>query len=229
VNRTDRLYALVEELRSVSPRARSAAWLARRFEVSARTIERDLGALRDGGVPIWAEPGRTGGYGVDRDRTLPPLAFTADEALAVSVALRSAEGGPFALAAASAVRKVRADLPADVRMAEEQVAARLHRVGEGPSSPHGHDALRAVADRRVVRLGYVDASGEASSREVEPLSLLQGRAGWYLVGWCRLRQAVRGFLLTRVESIEVLAERAPERDVLLARELDRIGARPLQE
>ena len=229
VNRTDRLYALVEELRSVSPRTRSAAWLARRFEVSVRNVERDLGALREGGVPIWAEPGRTGGYGLDRNRTLPPLAFTVDEALAVSVALRSAERSPFALAAASAARKVRADLPADVRMAEEQVAARLHRVGEDPPSPHGHDALRAVADRRVVRLRYVNAGGEASSREVEPLSLLQGPAGWYLVGWCRLRQAVRGFLLTRVESLEVLAERATNRDGLLAGELDRIGARPLRE
>jgi predicted DNA-binding transcriptional regulator YafY len=80
-----------------------------------------------------------------------------------------------------------------------------------------------------VRLRYVDAGGEASIREVEPLSLLQGPTGWYLVGWCRLRQAVRGFLLTRVESLELLAERAPDRDVVLAGELDRIGARPLHE
>jgi predicted DNA-binding transcriptional regulator YafY len=61
MNRTDRLYALVEELRVVSPRSRSATWLATRFEVSVRTIERDLDALRETGVPIWAEPGRTGG------------------------------------------------------------------------------------------------------------------------------------------------------------------------
>ena len=52
VNRTDRLYGVVEELRSVSPRARSATWLARRFEVSVRTIERDLGALRQGGIEV---------------------------------------------------------------------------------------------------------------------------------------------------------------------------------
>ena len=229
VNRTDRLYALVEELRSVSPRARSATWLARRLEVSVRTIERDLGALREGGVPIWAEPGRTGGYGLDRDRTLPPLAFTVAEALAVSVALRSAEHSPFAVAAASAARKVRADLPADVRKAEEEVAARLHRVGREPASPHGHDALAAVAGRRVVRLRYVDARGEASNREVEPLGLLLGPAGWYLVGWCRLRQAVRGFLLTRVESLELLAEPVPDHDVVLAGELGRVGARPICE
>ena len=129
MNRTDRLYALVEELRAVSPRTRSAAWLARRFEVSVRTVERDLGALREAGVPIWAEPGRTGGYGLDRNRTLPPLAFTVDEALAISVALRSAERSPFASAAASA-RKVLAGLPTDVRMAQDEVAARLHLVGE---------------------------------------------------------------------------------------------------
>jgi predicted DNA-binding transcriptional regulator YafY len=46
MNRTERLYALVEEMRAVSPRTRSAAWLARRFEVSMRTVERDLEALR---------------------------------------------------------------------------------------------------------------------------------------------------------------------------------------
>ena len=62
MNRTDRLYALVEELRAVSPRPRSARWLAARFEVSSRTVERDIAALQEAGVPIWAEPGRTGGY-----------------------------------------------------------------------------------------------------------------------------------------------------------------------
>ncbi|GAB3860390.1 helix-turn-helix transcriptional regulator [Dactylosporangium cerinum] len=53
MNRTDRLYALVEELRAVAPRPRSARWLATRFEVSTRTIERDIGALQESGVPIW--------------------------------------------------------------------------------------------------------------------------------------------------------------------------------
>jgi predicted DNA-binding transcriptional regulator YafY len=61
MNRTDRLDALVEELRAVSPRPRSASWLAGRFEVSRRTILRDLDALSQAGVPVWAEPGRSGG------------------------------------------------------------------------------------------------------------------------------------------------------------------------
>src|SRR5258707_13189541 len=69
VNRTDRLYALAEELRAVAPRPRSARWLADRFEASTRTIERDISALQQSGGPIRAEPGRTGGYCVDNGRT----------------------------------------------------------------------------------------------------------------------------------------------------------------
>ena len=71
VNRTDRLYALVEELRVIAPRPRSASWLAGRFEVSVRTVERDISALQQSGVPVWAEAGRSGGYCLDKARTLP--------------------------------------------------------------------------------------------------------------------------------------------------------------
>lgn len=79
VNRTDRLYGLVEELRAASPRPRSARRLADRFEVSVRTIERDLAALQQSGLPIWAEPGRTGGYVIDASATMRPAGFTLDE------------------------------------------------------------------------------------------------------------------------------------------------------
>jgi predicted DNA-binding transcriptional regulator YafY len=83
----DRLYALVEELRAVAPQGRSARQLAERFEVSKRTIERDISALQQAGVPISTQPGRRGGYVLDKAMSLPPLNFTPGEVAAVSVML----------------------------------------------------------------------------------------------------------------------------------------------
>jgi predicted DNA-binding transcriptional regulator YafY len=106
MNRTDRLYALVEELRAVAPRPRSARHLAEHYEVSTRTIERDLLALQESGVPIYAESGRRGGYVIDKTLTLPPLNFTAAEMVAIAVSLAREDSTPFAAATRSALRKV---------------------------------------------------------------------------------------------------------------------------
>lgn len=76
MNRMDRLYALVEELRAASPQALSARRPAERFEASVRTVERDLSALQQAGLPITARPGRRGGYTQDKAMSLPPLNFT---------------------------------------------------------------------------------------------------------------------------------------------------------
>lgn len=86
MNRTDRLYALVEALRTVAPRPRTAQQLAARFEVSVRTVERDLGALLEAGVPILTRTGPGGGYALDKAHTLPPVNFTPDEATALAIA-----------------------------------------------------------------------------------------------------------------------------------------------
>jgi len=111
MNRTDRLYALVEELRAISPRYRSARELAAGFDVSTRTIERDISALQRSGTPIYAEPGRRGGYAIDRAVSLPPLNLTPAEAVAVAVALSGHGARPCAGQARSALRKVIAAMP----------------------------------------------------------------------------------------------------------------------
>ena len=87
-------------------RPRTARQLADRFEVSVRTIERDLGALMEAGVPVYATPGPGGGYAVDRTRTLPPVNFSPDEATALALALARSADSPFAGRLRSALRKV---------------------------------------------------------------------------------------------------------------------------
>jgi predicted DNA-binding transcriptional regulator YafY len=218
VNRTDRLYALVEELRAVAPRPRSARWLARHFEVSSRTIERDLAALQQSGVPIYAEPGRAGGYVLDRDRTLPPLAITPAEATALAVGLHTLAGTPFADAARGALQKVLAVLPAAARAETAREAGRIRMLT--PAAPQLSRQLReALGTGRVLRIAYTDRAGVTSERVVEPLGFFGGDH-WYLIAWCRLRDDVRGFRLDRVASAEVLDEPVPERRV----DLDAVGA-----
>ena len=136
MNRTDRLYALVEELRAVAPRPRSARQLAERYEVSTRTIERDILALQESGVPIYAETGRRGGYAIDKTLTLPPLNFTAAEMVAIAVSLAREENTPFAAATRSALRKVLATASAAQTAQAGELMDRVRLIGRArPGEP----------------------------------------------------------------------------------------------
>lgn len=211
MNRTDRLYALVEELRAVSPRPRSARWLAERFGVSSRTIERDLSALQQGGVPIWSEPGRTGGYCLDASHTLSPLGFTVDEALAVMVGLGSLAASPFRDAATSALRKVVAVTESRSLMQSAQLAARIHLLEDESSSGPPDGLAVALRTGQVLRISYTDRGGGVTHRDVEPMGFVGKGSNWYLIGWCRLRDGLRAFRGDRITEAETLLERAPHR------------------
>lgn len=214
VTRTDRLYALVEELRAVAPRPRSARWLAARFDVSSRTIERDLSALQQSGVPIWAEPGRTGGYCLDPAHTLAPLGFTVDEALAVMVALGSLVTSPFRDSATSALRKVVA-VTDDQRLRETaDLATRIHLLGDDEASSAPRELADALRTRHLLRIEYTDRSGVATARDVEPMGFVGKGSDWYLIGWCRLRDGLRAFRSDRITDVTRLAERPPQRALL---------------
>ncbi len=220
MNRTDRLYAIVEDLRAVAPRRRPARLLAERYEVSVRTIERDIGALQQAGVPIFADPGRRGGYAIDPAMTLPPLNFTPAEAVAVSVALRGAAGSPFAREARGALRKIMAAMPARQASAAQDLAGRVgFLTPAGAREPAGIPLIieNAVAARRVLRIDYVDKHGVPTEREVEPVMFLAGERGWYLVAWCRLREDLRAFRLDRIVAGYDTGRPAPARP---ARALD---------
>jgi len=213
VNRTDRLYALVEELRAVAPRPRSARWLAGRFEVSVRTVERDISALQQSGTPIYAEPGRTGGYCLDRAHTLPPVNLTPGEAVALALGLQELAGTPFRAEAGSALRKLVAAMQADDAAEAARLAARVHVFAGEPVAPVPRLVADALSRGRVLRLAYRDRSGVVSSRDVEPLGYVGKETHWYLVGWCRLRGAVRAFRTDRISSVTVTAEVPPPREL----------------
>jgi predicted DNA-binding transcriptional regulator YafY len=208
VNRTDRLYALVEELRARAPRVVRAVDAARRFEVSTRTIERDLLALQEAGVPIWAQPGPGGGYGLDADTTLPPLNLTPAEAAAVATALAATRAMPFVEAGQSALKKLTGVMAASPKDTASRLVSHI-RVIQGPGQAASRDTeliQKALLDGVMIELTYTDSEARATARTVEPYGIVGTRNGWYLVAWCQLREAPRAFRLDRITGASLTSE-----------------------
>src|SRR4051812_40214340 len=144
---------------------------------------------------------------------LPPVSLTPEEAAAVAVALSAAPDGPYASAGRGALEKVLAALEPDSRRRADLLATSLWVSAEKSRTEELHAAVeRAVTQRRVVVLSYRDGRGRASRREVEPQLLARTSSSWYLVAWCRERQAPRWFRADRIEGVQVTGETAPRRD-----------------
>ena len=173
-----------------------------------RTIERDISALQQSGVPIYAEAGRTGGYCLDKARTLPPVNLTPGEAVAMALALRRVGGTPFSSVATSALRKLVAAMHTDDAAAAHDLAERVHLFAEDQEPPVAVPRLvaDALSTRRVLRIAYADREGTVTTRDIEPLGYVGKATHWYLVAWCRQRDALRAFRTDRITSVSVTAE-----------------------
>jgi predicted DNA-binding transcriptional regulator YafY len=216
VNRTDRLYALVEELRARAPRLMRAAELAERFEVTTRTVERDLLALQEAGVPIWAQPGPGGGYGLNVDATLPPLNLTPAEAAAIATALAATRAMPFAEAGRSALKKLAGVMASAPRDTASKLVSHI-RVAQGPKAapidPVSDVLQQALIESVAVELTYHDFEARETVRVVEPAGVVGTSKGWYLAAYCRLRQAPRAFRLDRIAEARLTHEPIPPRSL----------------
>lgn len=210
------MYALVDLLRG-SRRPLSAARLSEEFEVSKRTIERDIQSLQLAGVPIYADHGVSGGYSILREHSLPPLNLTVPESLAVLAVLAGLgllENSPYGAAARRARAKVLAISREDqLAPVDEALASMFVIDSQAPSEAAISLIPEAIAARRVIRLDYTSEDGAThTTRDVEPMGLLRGGDSWMFVGWCRLREGIRGFHLDRIRHLEITGEVFPERD-----------------
>ena len=186
-----------------------ASELARRFEVTTRTIERDLLALQEAGVPIWAQPGPGGGYGLNVEATLPPLNLTPAEAAAIATALTATRAMPFAEAGRSALKKLSGVMASAPKSAASKLVSQIRVVpgpSRGPAQSVAEVIQQALIDSLALELCYRDFQGHETVRVVEPGGLLGTRSGWYLAAYCRLRQAPRAFRLDRIASATLTQE-----------------------
>jgi predicted DNA-binding transcriptional regulator YafY len=218
MNRVDRLVAIA--LRLQSRRVVRAEDLAAHFEISVRTVYRDLAALGEAGVPIIGEAGV--GYSLVKGYHLPPVMFTAEEASALSIGGKLVDhltDASLRKQMDSALAKVRSVLPRDRQdyldrlerstAIVSRTASTIPRLSSEALTP----IQRALAERRVLALDYQGGQRlELTKRHVEPLGLVYYSDNWHLIAHCRLRRDFRDFRTDRIVKLELRNELFSDHD-----------------
>ncbi|MFC0119811.1 helix-turn-helix transcriptional regulator [Pseudoalteromonas xiamenensis] len=206
MHKSERLFQLVNYLRS-RRLAVSADTLAQAFNVSVRTIYRDIQDLQSSGVSIVGEPGV--GYMLS-NADLPPLMFTLPElqTLLLGSKMVSQWTDPlFCEHAASALRKIEAVIPAPMKQALDDFPIMVARFGFDEQSKASIQIVRqAIELKQRVLLTYCDAKNESSQREIEPLGMVFWGGKWTLLAFCCLRNDYREFRIDRMQNAQLLEQ-----------------------
>jgi len=208
MNRFDRIVAILLHLQT--RRVVSGPTLAAQFEVSLRTIYRDIRTLELAGVPLVGEP--KVGYSLAEGYRLPPVMFTREEAAALLTAEKLAArltDAPTARLSGAAMDKLRAVLRRSDRDYLNTLTPHIQVVGPSgsPTASNTYQQLvLAVATQKVVRIGYqATATDPVTARDIEPIGLYLTQH-WHVVAYCRLRQDFRNFRLDRMQQLALTAE-----------------------
>lgn len=214
MNKTDRMLAIVLELqRKGVVRAED---LAAVFETSVRTIYRDIQALSEAGVPVVGATGQ--GYSLMKGYFLPPVSFTAEEAVTLLIGTDFIEqrfDTEYGDRASAAGRKIEAVLPGEVRENASRIRQSVLLLNTSKDRLQGQEKdyigqlRRAILEQRKISFGYSkprheDDGSHRSVRTAWPYGLVLNRGAWTLVAWCELRQEVRHFRLSRMLELTVL-------------------------
>ena len=191
----------------------TGAELARRLEVDIRTVRNYIQTLADLGIPVEAERGRYGAYRLRPGYKLPPLIFTEDESLALTLSLLLARENGLAQtspAVESVLAKVERVLPqttrARIQAVEQTVIFERGSLAATPSASTVTVLSSAVQTRQCVRLQYRSARSEVTERVFDPYGVVYHAGLWYTIGYCHLRQGQRLFRLDRIQQVEVTSE-----------------------
>ncbi len=205
MRRAERLFRLVNELRSRG--VCRAEDLAAYFEISVRTVYRDIAHLQGSGLPIEGEAGV--GYLLRPGFDLPAMTFTFEQLDALAIGLSFVEvAGDTALS--EAAREVRAKLQASLPEPEKRKlenAPLFASRRDGRAAPSMKVIRRAIRERNILHLCYEDADGSLSERRVRPLAIWAFTEGWLFAGWCELRNDFRAFRLDRISALEDTGDR----------------------
>lgn len=213
--KVDRLVSIIMVL--LEKKRVGAQELAELFEVSTRTIYRDIDAIGLAGVPVRAVPGAGGGFEIMPEYKLDNNVFTTDDLSALLMGLSSLSGMLRSDELIHALAKVKSFIPAgqarDIELRANQICIDLDPwTGNGNVKPYLELIKTAMQERRLLSFAYMDGHGNRSQRLAEPYQLVLKGNHWYVQGYCRERNDYRLFRLSRMTGLRMLRETYAPRD-----------------
>ncbi|WP_257352073.1 helix-turn-helix transcriptional regulator [Pseudalkalibacillus decolorationis] len=181
--------------------------LADEFGVSKRTILRDLQELSEMGVPLYSEVGPHGGFKVLNERTLPPIAFSEDEAVSIFFALHALRhyiSIPFDIEYGSIKKKFYLNLSGEIRDTIDNMEDRIDflAVHQHEEIPFLRQLLEAAIHQDVILITY-EAKGKNSCRSIQPIGIYANEGKWYCPAYCFTRKDYRVFRCDRIKTVEL--------------------------
>ena len=229
MNRIDRLVAIVLLLQS--RRVLRAQDIAEHFEMSVRTVYRDLRALEEAGVPLTAEAGI--GYSLVQGYHLPPVMFTHEEASALAIGGKFVENmtdPTLRKNMQNALLKIYSVMPRDKQHYLSTMQETTRVIPRLNTQKFANENLicsiqEAIANRKVLRIIYLAGYNQKKTqRKINPLGLIFYADNWHLIAYCRMREDFRDFRLSRIQGLETLeADFMPPRDFELMKYLRTMG------
>jgi predicted DNA-binding transcriptional regulator YafY len=205
----DRLLAITMLL--LNRRRVGAKELSERFEVSLRTIYRDLESINQSGIPIISYTGSDGGYEIMDQYRLDRQLLSLDELQSIILALKSMHPSLEEQDMGSLLDKVGAMMSkseqGEAAALNQQIVIDLNPWHGGETEKEKLSVLRkAVRELSLIRFAYTSSQGDDSERDCEPVGIVLKGYVWYLHSYCRLRQDFRIFRLSRIENLRILPE-----------------------
>jgi predicted DNA-binding transcriptional regulator YafY len=236
MNRIDRLSAILIQLQG--KKVVKAYEIAERFNISLRTVYRDVKALQESGVPIGAEAGT--GYYIVEGYHLPPVMFNREEAAALLTGEKLMEhfsDRSNRQQFSSAMQKIRAVLRGSekdfLEVLDENIAVLKNRSPQEDEFPNRFltDIQQALGKQQVLQMEYRSAqNSEFTKRNVEPIGIYHSNNTWYLIAWCQLRGDYRNFRTDRIRNMQVSSTSYDKsRHISLQQYLERHHSEPVPE
>lgn len=205
MNRLDRLTAILIQLQS--KRVVKAQDIAERFNISLRTVYRDVRTLEQAGVPISGETGV--GYSIMDGYRLPPVMFTIDEATAFLTAEKLVEkltDSPTEESYKSAMFKIKAVLRSTEKEHLENIDQNI-QVLRNPYLPKEktgplQSILKGISEKQILTIDYfANHSQEKTKRNIDPVGIFYSGNKWHLIAYCHLRNDYRNFRVDRISGV----------------------------